>query len=60
MNNWIDFPLRNRAIFLTGILIAILAGFAAWQGLPIDAFPDVTNQQVMILTEVEGLGPLDI
>ena len=35
MNNWIDFPLRNRAIFLIGILIAVLTGIAAWQGLPI-------------------------
>jgi len=43
-----------------GTLAVCLAGALAWLRLPIDAFPDVTNQQVMILTEVEGLGPLDV
>ena len=35
-------------------------GVAAWKRLPIDAFPDVTNVQVMILTEAPGLAPLDV
>jgi len=60
MNSWIDFALRNRAIFLIVIALLIPAGLLAWQRLPIDAFPDVTNQQVMILSEAEGLGPTDI
>lgn len=40
--------------------IVVIMGVLAWRGLPIDAFPDATNQQVMILTEAEGLGPLDV
>lgn len=43
-----------------GTLVLIIAGVLSWNRLPVDAFPDVTNQQVMILTEAEGLGPLDV
>ena len=32
-------------------------GVVAWLNLPIDAFPDVTNVQVMILAEAPGLAP---
>jgi len=52
--------LGARVLILLAAAIVILLGVAAWQRLPIDAFPDATNQQVMILTEAEGLGPLDV
>ena len=32
----------------------------AWTRLPIDAFPDVTNVQVMVLTEAPGLSSVDV
>lgn len=52
--------LKNRFLVLlaTGILIA--AGVVAWMQLPIDAFPDVTNTQVMILSKAPGLAAVDI
>ncbi|RLB62055.1 MAG: CusA/CzcA family heavy metal efflux RND transporter, partial [Deltaproteobacteria bacterium] len=43
-----------------GGLLLIIAGALAFRRVPIDAFPDVTSQQVMILTEAEGLGPLEV
>lgn len=43
---------------VTGVLIA--AGVVAWMRLPIDAFPDVTNTQVMILSKAPGLAAVDI
>ena len=33
---------------------------SAWTRLPIDAFPDVTNVQVMVLTEAAGLSAADV
>ena len=44
------------------VLTALLAtaGWFAWTRLPIDAFPDVTNVQVMILTEAPGLSSVDV
>ena len=49
--------LRRRMAVGSGALALVLFGAVAWSRLPIDAFPDLTNQQVMVLTEVEGLGP---
>lgn len=52
--------LRNRLVvlFTTGILA--IGGIAAWTHLPIDAFPDVTNTQVMILSKAPGLAAVDV
>jgi len=55
-----DYILQHRSLVLVFSAVIILFGAIAWTRLPIDAFPDATNQQVMILTEAEGLGPLDI
>ncbi len=56
----IEFIMRRRLMVLIGAALAIVIGLISWVRLPIDAFPDASNQQVMILTETEGLGPLDI
>ncbi|MCP4602443.1 MAG: efflux RND transporter permease subunit [Proteobacteria bacterium] len=56
----LNYLLRRRLLVGTGAFILIIMGVISWTRLPIDAFPDVTNQQVMILTEAEGLGPIDV
>ena len=58
--NLVTWLLKNRFLVLlaTGVLIA--AGVAAWMRLPIDAFPDVTNTQVMILSKAPGLAAVDV
>ena len=48
----------NIAIFCTAFAAAL--GVLAWVRLPIDAFPDVTNLQVMILTKAPGLSSRDV
>ncbi len=60
MTSPLEFILGRRLLIGAGALIVVIAGAISWSRLPIDAFPDVTNQQVMILTEAEGLGPLDV
>jgi len=55
-----EFMVKNRQIILMISLIVAAGGAAAWMKLPIDAFPDATNQQVMILSEADGLGPDDV
>ncbi|MEW6077489.1 MAG: CusA/CzcA family heavy metal efflux RND transporter [Thermodesulfobacteriota bacterium] len=52
--------LRFRFLTLTVTGLIILVGTLAWTRLPIDAFPDVTTVQVMVLTEAEGLSAADI
>ena len=50
MHRLIDFSLRNK--FLVLVLTAVMVGFGvrAMLRLPIDAVPDVTPNQVLVLT----------
>ncbi|MBO9665377.1 MAG: efflux RND transporter permease subunit, partial [Bdellovibrio sp.] len=60
INKIIHFSVYNRALvlFFTGMLA--LAGIYAFQHLPIDAVPDITNNQVQINTTIDGLAPEEI
>ena len=60
MHTFIEFLLHRRVLVLALTGILIVAGAIAWTRLPIDAFPDVTNVQVMILTEAPGLSSVDV
>ena len=57
MINWI---IKRRLSVLLVLAMMIPIGVISFHRLPLDAFPDASNQQVMILTEAEGLGPLDV
>ncbi|HAK97086.1 MAG TPA: CusA/CzcA family heavy metal efflux RND transporter, partial [Planctomycetes bacterium] len=52
--------LAQRLLVLLAAGGAAAGGIAAWTLLPIDAFPDVTNVQVMILTKAPGLAAVDV
>ena len=52
--------IRHRLIVILATLALIGVGVRAFQRLPIDAVPDLTNVQVQILTSAPALGPLDI
>ena len=52
------FSQRTLITLLTCLVIAI--GIYSWWTLDVDAFPDVTNIQVMILTESQGLAAVDV
>ena len=60
MDALICFSLRNRFLVILGTLILIAFGARALSQLPIDAVPDVTNVQVQVLTNSEGLGPIEV
>lgn len=49
---------RSLVLFVTGLLIAI--GVFSLQMLPIDAVPDITPNQVLVLTRARGLSPLEV
>jgi cobalt-zinc-cadmium resistance protein CzcA len=50
---------RRWAVLFVGAL-GVLGGLVAWARLPIDAFPDVTNIQVMVLSKAQGLSAIDV
>lgn len=54
------FIMHQRLLVVLAAVVLLGAGFAAWKRLPIDAFPDVTNVQVMVLTDAPGLTPGEV
>lgn len=60
MPRFINFLLTQRFFVFLLTAILVIVGIVSWYRLPIDAFPDVTNVQVMILTKVPGLTSLDV
>ncbi len=60
INRVIDFHLRHRFFVLAGLLGLIGLGLWALARIPIDAFPDLTNNQVVIITEAPGMAPVEV
>jgi len=60
LDKLLHFILHQRLLIILAAVLLLGAGAIAWNHLPIDAFPDVTNQQVMILTEAPGLTPTEV
>lgn len=60
INKIIHFSVYNRAVVLFLTTVLAIAGFYSFQYLPIDAVPDITNNQVQINTVIEGLAPEEI
>jgi cobalt-zinc-cadmium resistance protein CzcA len=52
--------ISQRILVMTAAVILTIGGIIAWDNLPVDAFPDVTNVQVMILTKAPGMAPVDV
>jgi len=49
-----SYTLRHRAIVIAVLLLFILAGINAFQRLPVEAFPDVSNMSVQVITLFPG------
>ncbi|HPT48069.1 MAG TPA: efflux RND transporter permease subunit, partial [Candidatus Rifleibacterium sp.] len=60
MNRILNFLLTQRFFVFLLTAVLVITGLISWYRLPIDAFPDVTNVQVMILTKVPGLTSIDV
>jgi cobalt-zinc-cadmium resistance protein CzcA len=60
LNKIIEFSVKQKLI--VGLLILFLIGYGAYEvtRLPIDAVPDITNNQVQIITAAPSLGATDI
>ena len=56
----IDFHLNNRWVVSLGLVAVAGCGFYSWSNLPIEAFPDLTNNQVVVVTECPAMGPAEV
>lgn len=52
--NIISFSLKNRFFTFFWVSLLIIAGIVSYIRIPIEAFPDVTNTQIIIVTEWNG------
>jgi len=60
LNKIITFSIQNKLI--VGLFMVTLIAYGAFevQRLPIDAVPDITNNQVQVITQAPSLGATDI
>jgi heavy metal efflux system protein len=60
LNRVIDFALAYRWLVLVGILALLGAGGYALYTIPVEAFPDLTNNQVVVVSEAPSLPPTEV
>ncbi len=60
LNRIIDFTLAYRWLVLIGILILLAGGGYALYTIPVEAFPDLTNNQVVVVTDAPSLPPSEV
>ncbi|MBL1141379.1 MAG: efflux RND transporter permease subunit [Proteobacteria bacterium] len=56
----IQFALTQRLLIMMSTVILAIAGWKAFQNLPIDAFPDVSTTQVKIIIKAPGMTPEEV
>jgi heavy metal efflux system protein len=56
----VDFHLRHRFFVLVGLLGLIAVGSWTLLQIPIEAFPDLTNNQVVVVTEAAGMPAMEV
>ncbi|HEY3278351.1 MAG TPA: CusA/CzcA family heavy metal efflux RND transporter, partial [Syntrophorhabdaceae bacterium] len=59
MQGIVDFVLKQRLPVLLGVVFLVVAGLFCYKTISIDAFPDVTNVQVQIISQSPGMSPLE-
>ena len=60
MGRAIDFLLDNRWLVAGMLLALIVGGIAVMLHLPLEAFPDLTNNQVVVTVTCPGMSPVEV
>src|SRR6202050_1452468 len=60
LNRIVDFTLAYRWLVLAGISALLLGGGDALYTIPVEAFPDLTNNQVVVVTDAPSLPPGEV
>jgi heavy metal efflux system protein len=56
----IDFHLEHRWFVLIGVIGIVALGLYSMSQIPVDAFPDLTNNQVVVIVQCPGMAPADV
>lgn len=54
IRNIIAFSLKNRLFSFFWVGIVVIAGIVSYIKIPVEAFPDITNTQIVIITQWNG------
>ena len=60
INNIINFSIKNKALVWLMTIGLIIGGIYSMTKVPLDAMPDITNNQVLVITTAPNLGTEDI
>ena len=60
MTRILDFVLANRWLVLISMILLIAAGLIVMTHLPIEAYPDLTNNQVVVTCNAPGMSPVEV
>jgi cobalt-zinc-cadmium resistance protein CzcA len=56
----ITFALQQRVFVIVASVVIAVVGMYAWQKLPVEAFPDVQDVQVLVVTQYPGQAPQEV
>jgi cobalt-zinc-cadmium resistance protein CzcA len=56
----ITFALQQRVFVFAAVILIAVFGWRAWRDLPVEAFPDVQDVQVIIITQALGKAPEEV
>ncbi|MEL7496066.1 MAG: efflux RND transporter permease subunit [Planctomycetota bacterium] len=60
IKNIVQFCVRERLVIIVATILVIAAGWYSFREIPIDAIPNISENQVIVLTEWPGRSPKDI
>ncbi|HEX5819212.1 MAG TPA: CusA/CzcA family heavy metal efflux RND transporter [Gemmatimonadales bacterium] len=52
--------LRQRLFVILCVAALVVTGVVAWRDVPVEAFPDLTNNQVVVVTDAPGLAAPEV
>jgi cobalt-zinc-cadmium resistance protein CzcA len=60
VKNLVAFSLKNKVFILFATLVIAVVGAICYSSTPIEAYPDVTNTQIIIITQWPGRGTQEV
>lgn len=60
LDRFVAGALHQRLFILLCLIAVIFVGIVAYRGLTVEAFPDLTNNQVVVVTEAPGLAAIEV
>src|SRR6056297_2598429 len=60
LKSLIDFSLKQKFIAISLVVLMAFGGVRALMNIPINSLPDVTPEQVLVITKAGGYSPFDV